>query len=193
MAVVAFDGFAPAGTDDRALVERVTRRDADALAELYDRYGRVVFGLLHQMLPSPEAAEEVCQDVFHRLWKAAGSYRGDRAAVRTWLLAIARNAAIDWRRTRGKRTERECELGPEALSMTGPKSVEDVVAERLRAERMRSLVATLPDEQRQCIELAFWCGLSQSEIALYTASPLGTVKSRVRLAMEKLRAGLAEA
>ncbi len=191
--MVAFDGFAPAGTDDRALVERMIRRDSDALAELYDRHGRVVFGLLHQMLPSPEAAEEVCQDVFHRLWKAAGSYRGDRGAVRTWLLAIARNAAIDWRRTRGKRTERECELGPEALSMTGPTSVEDVVAERLRAERMRSLIALLPDEQRQCIELAFWHGLSQSEIALHTASPLGTVKSRVRLAMEKLRAGLAEA
>ena len=193
MAAAAFDGFAPAGTDDRALIERMIRRDADALAELYDRHGRVVFGLLHQMLPSPEAAEEVCQDVFHRLWKAAGSYSGDRGAVRTWLLAIARNAAIDWRRTRGKRMERECELGAEALSMTGPKSVEDMVAEHLRAERMRSLVALLPDDQRQCIELAFWRGLSQSEIALHTASPLGTVKSRVRLAMEKLRAGLAEA
>lgn len=87
----------------------------------------------------------------------------------------------------------EAALGSDALSMTGPQSVEDAVAERLRAERMRSLVAGLPDEQRRCIELAFWGGLSQSEIAIRTASPLGTVKSRVRLAMEKLRAGLAEA
>ena len=184
-------GFAPARDDnDSLLVERMIQRDADALAELYDRYGRVVFGILHQMLPGPEAAEEVCQDVFHRFWRAAATYRGDRGAVRTWLLAIARNAAIDWRRTRGKRSEREAELGDEALSLPAPRSVEDLVGERMRAERMRALVADLPAEQRRCVELAFWGGLSQSEIALQTATPLGTVKSRIRLAMEKLRAGV---
>ena len=193
MALIAAARFAPGQLDDDRLVERMVRRDADALAELYDRYGRVVFGVLHQMLPGPEAAEEVCQDVFHRLWRAAGSYRGDRGPVRTWLLAITRNAAIDWRRTRGKRIERETELGTEALSLPTQQSVEDVVGERLRAERMRALVATLPAEQRRCIELAFWQGLSQSEIALQTETPLGTVKSRIRLAMEKLRAGLPDA
>ena len=182
--------FASVRDDDSTLVLRMIERDADALAELYDRYGRVVFGVLHQMLPGPEAAEEVCQDVFHRFWRAAASYRGDRGAVRTWLLAIARNAAIDWRRTRGKRSEREAELGDEALSMPAPRSVEDLVTGRLRAERMRALVAELPAEQRRCVELAFWGGLSQSEIALRTATPLGTVKSRIRLAMDKLRAGL---
>ena len=182
-------GFAPRDNDS-ALVERMIQRDADALAELYDRYGRVVFGILHQMLPGPEAAEEVCQDVFHRFWRAAATYRGDRGAVRTWLIAIARNAAIDWRRTRGKRSEREAELGEEALSLPAPRSVEDLVAERIRAERMRALVAELPPEQRRCVELAFWGGLSQTEIAAQTATPLGTVKSRIRLAMEKLRAGV---
>ena len=189
MAVLMAAGFAPRDNDS-ALVERMIQRDADALAELYDRYGRVVFGILHQMLPGPEAAEEVCQDVFHRFWRAAATYRGDRGAVRTWLLAIARNAAIDWRRTRGKRSEREAELGEEALSLATPRSVEEQVAERMRAERMRALVAELPPEQRRCVELAFWGGLSQSEIALQTATPLGTVKSRIRLAMEKLRAGV---
>ena len=189
MAVLMAAGFAPRDNDS-ALVERMIQRDADALAELYDRYGRVVFGILHQMLPGPEAAEEVCQDVFHRFWRAAATYRGDRGAVRTWLLAIARNAAIDWRRTRGKRSEREAELGEEALSLPAPRSVEEQVAERMRAERMRALVAELPPEQRRCVELAFWGGLSQSEIALQTATPLGTVKSRIRLAMEKLRAGV---
>jgi len=181
MAMIAAAAFAPDRVDDDMLVERMVRRDADALAELYDRYGRVVFGVLHQMLPGPEAAEEVCQDVFHRLWRAAGSY------------AIARNAAIDWRRTRGKRTEQETELGLEALSVPAQQSVEDLVGERLRAERMRALVATLPAEQRRCIELAFWQGLSQSEIAIQTETPLGTVKSRIHLAMEKLRAGLPDA
>ena len=190
MAVLMATGFAPARDNDSVLVERMIQRDADALAELYDRYGRVIFGILHQMLPGPEAAEEVCQDVFHRFWRAAASYRGERGAVRTWLIAIARNAAIDWRRTRGKRSEREAELGDEALSLPAQESVEDLVAERLRAERMRALVAELPAEQRRCVELAFWGGLSQTEIALQTATPLGTVKSRIRLAMEKLRAGV---
>lgn len=190
MAVFAAAQFASVRDDDGTLVERMVRRDADALAELYDRYGRIVFGVLHQMLPGPEAAEEVCQDVFHRFWRAAASYRGDRGAVRTWLLAIARNAAIDWRRTRGKRSERESELHDEAFSMPAPDSLEDLVADRMRAERMRSLVATLPAEQRRCVELAYWGGLSQSEIALQTGTPLGTVKSRMRLGLQKLRAEL---
>lgn len=190
MAVFATAQFAPIRDDDSTLVERMVGRDADALAELYDRYGRVVFGVLHQMLPGPEAAEEVCQDVFHRFWRAAASYRGDRGSVRTWLLSIARNAAIDWRRTRGKRSEREAELHEEAFSMPAPGSLEDLVSDRMRAERMRALVATLPAEQRRCVELAYWGGLSQSEIALQTGTPLGTVKSRMRLGLQKLRADL---
>src|SRR5207237_6017141 len=89
------------------LVERIAGGDADALGDLYDRYGRVAFGMLYRMLPGPEAAEEVAQDAFHAVWRRASSYRPERGAVRTWLLAICRNAAIDWRRTRGKRSERE--------------------------------------------------------------------------------------
>lgn len=180
----------PVSDDDSTLVGRMVDRDADALAELYDRYGRVVFGVLQRMLPGPEAAEEVCQDVFHRFWRSAASYRGDRGGVRTWLLAIARNAAIDWRRTRGKRVERDTALDG-ALPLAAAGSVEEVVGERLRAQRMRSLVATLPTEQRRCIELAYWGGLSQQEVAERTATPLGTVKSRIRLGMAKLRAELA--
>lgn len=190
MAAVTTLQYAPVDDDDSALVGRMVDRDADALAELYDRYGRVVFGLLHRMLPGPETAEEVCQDVFHRLWRAAASYQGDRGGVRTWLLAIARNAAIDWRRTRGKRVERDTALD-EALPLVALGTVEEIVAERLRAQRVRSLVAGLPGEQRRCIELAYWGGLSQQEVAERTATPLGTVKSRIRLGMAKLRAELA--
>jgi len=176
--------------DDAMLLNRVALRDADGLAELYDRYGRVVFAVLHRMLPDPEAAEEVCQDAFHRVWKAAGSYRGERGAARTWLLAIARNAAIDWRRTKGKRAERETALD-HASAFASPGSVEDTVHERLEAGRMRTLVEALPAEQRRCLELAYWGGLSQSEIAARTGAPLGTVKNRVRLGLEKLRAAMA--
>ncbi len=180
----------PAREDDSVLLARLAVREPDALAELYDRYGRTVFAVLCRMLPDPEAAEEVCQDAFQHVWRAAATYRGERGAVRTWLLAIARNAAIDWRRTRGRRTERETALD-DAFTLASPGSVEEVVDGRLQAQRMRALVAALPSEQRRCLELAYWGGFSQSEIAAKTGAPLGTVKSRMRLAMEKLRTSLA--
>lgn len=192
MAAIEANMRFPAREDDSALLARLASRESDALAELYDRYGRTVFAVLYRMLPDPEAAEEVCQDAFQHVWRAAASYRGDRGAVRTWLLAIARNAAIDWRRTRGKRIARETVLD-DAVGLASPGSVEEVVHGRLQAQRMRALVAALPDEQRRCLELAYWGGFSQTEIAVSTGAPLGTVKSRIRLGMDKLRASLASA
>ena len=176
---------ADAGEDGRAL-ERVAKGDADALGALYDRYGRVVFGVLYQMLGSPEAAEEVTQDAFHAVWRRARTYRAERGSVRVWLLAIARNAAIDWRRTKGKRQEREAAID-DAVALVEEVALEDRVLTTLRAERVRAAVATLPPEQREVLSLAFWSGLSQTEIAARTSVPLGTVKTRVRLGMAKLR------
>ncbi|MDQ6858601.1 MAG: sigma-70 family RNA polymerase sigma factor [Chloroflexota bacterium] len=173
---------------DTAVVARMVAGDPDALGELYDRYGRVVFGVISTMLRSPEAAEEVCQDAFHRLWRGAGSYRPDRGSVRTWLLTIARNAAIDWRRTKGTRVLRETELSPDVPTRAVP--VEDLVLENLRADRTRELLAGLPPDQRLCLTLAFWGGLSHREISAQSGVPLGTVKSRVRLGMGKLRSAL---
>src|SRR2546425_12281615 len=97
----------PDKADEVRLIERVADGDAEALGELYDRYGRVAFGVLYRMLPGPEAAEEVAQDAFHAVWRQARSYRADRGSVRTWLLAICRKPAIDLRGTRGKRSEGE--------------------------------------------------------------------------------------
>lgn len=174
-----------AGEDARWL-GRVVQGDADALGALYDRYGRVVFGVLCQMLGSPEAAEEVAQDAFHAVWRRARTYRAERGSVRAWLLAIARNAAIDWRRTRGKRQARDAAID-EAVALVEEVAVEDRVITTLRAERVRAAVAMLPPEQREVLSLAFWSGLSQTEIAARTSVPLGTVKSRVRLGMAKLR------
>ena len=171
---------------DGALVARIARGDPAALGELYDRHGRTVFGALYRMLGAPEAAEEVAQDTFHSVWRRAGTYRADRGSVRTWLLAIARNAAIDWRRTKGKRTDREAAID-EAAELVEEIRVDDRVIASLRAERVRAAVASLPAEQRVVLTLAFWSGLSQSEIATRTSTPLGTVKSRVRLGMAKLR------
>jgi RNA polymerase sigma-70 factor (ECF subfamily) len=177
--------------DDVRLVERIAAGDAEALGELYDRYGRVAFGVLYRMLPGPEAAEEVAQDAFHSVWREARSYRADRGAVRTWLLAICRNAAIDWRRTRGKRSEREVAIDT-AADLLADVPVDERVVTALRAERVRAAVSELPMEQREVLTLAFWGGYSQSEIAARTNTPLGTVKSRVRLAMNKLRERLVE-
>ena len=172
--------------DDGALVARIARGDPTALGTLYDRHGRTVFGALYRMLGAPEPAEEVAQDTFHAVWRRAGTYRADRGSVRTWLLAIARNAAIDWRRTKGRRTDREAIID-EAAELVEEIRVDDRVIASLRAERVRAAVASLPAEQRIVLSLAFWSGLSQSEIATRTRTPLGTVKSRVRLGMSKLR------
>jgi RNA polymerase sigma-70 factor (ECF subfamily) len=181
---------AHAGEDGQWLGQ-VARGDADALGALYDRYGRVVFGVLYQMLGSPEAAEEVTQDAFHAVWRRAHTYRAERGSVRVWLLAITRNAAIDWRRTKGKRLERDATID-EAAALVEETALEDRVITSLGAERVRAAVAALPPEQRLVLSLAFWSGLSQSEIAARTSVPLGTVKTRVRLGMAKLRERLVE-
>jgi RNA polymerase sigma-70 factor (ECF subfamily) len=181
---------AKAAEEDEQLLERIAGMDPTAIRELYDRYGRTLFGVLYRMLGDPEAAEEVAQDAFHAVWRQARTYRNDRGSVRTWLLAIGRNAAIDWRRTKGRRIERETVI-EQAAELVIESRVEDRVIAGLQAARVRAAVETLPDEQRTAVSLSFWGGLSQSEIAERTGTPLGTVKSRVRLGMAKLRDRLA--
>src|SRR5438094_8689231 len=121
------------------LIERIAAGDAEALVELYDRYGRVAFGVLFRMVASPEAAEEVTQDAFHSVWRQARSYRAERGSVRTWLLAICRNAAIDWRRTKGKRLERETMIDAAAELLSDAK-VDERVVDSIRAEHVRAVV-----------------------------------------------------
>lgn len=174
---------------DADVVRRIGDGDAEALGELYDRYGRVVFAVIYRMVASPEAAEEVTQDVFHAIWLRARTYRSDKGAVRGWLLTIARNAGIDWRRSKVSRLAREAPI-ENAAELPDEMRVDERVSIRLRDERVRAVVSALPEEQRQVLDLAFWGGLSQTEIATKTGIPLGTVKSRVRLAMIKLRDGL---
>jgi len=175
---------------DRALVARVAARDADALGDLYDRYGRMVFGVLRALLPNPEAAEEVIQDAFHALWRSASVYSESRGSVRTWLLAIARNAAIDWQRTKGRRARRESALDA-AKDIRDPLAEELVERVALRSQ-VRAALEALPREQCEVLVLAYYGGLTQTEIATRTGAPLGTVKSRARLAMSQLRRTLAE-
>ena len=145
--------------------------------------------MLNALLPSPEAAEEVVQDAFHSVWRRARDYDASRGSVRTWLLAIARNAAIDWLRTRGKRGERERPL--EEVSERADPAAEALVERAVRGDRVRAALAALPPEQREVIVLAYYLGYTQEEIARRTQAPVGTVKGRARLAMTKLREALA--
>jgi RNA polymerase sigma-70 factor (ECF subfamily) len=162
---------------------------ADALADLYDRHAGIVFGLARRIVLRPEDAEEVVQDVFAQVWRQAPRYAGERASVAGWLVMLTRARAIDRLRARRARPDEDRGEAPSAalpLSSADP----DPEAATLSAEQVRqvgSVFATLPDPQRVLLGLAYFEGLSHSEIAARTGVPLGTVKTRIRSAMETLR------
>ena len=180
--------------DDATLIRLIVRADADALSELYDRYSRLVFGLALSTVGDHGAAEEITLDVFTRVWEKASTYRGEHGRVTTWLTSIARHRSIDILRRRGARAEAQSiewtELMPEAEpSVNGP---EEAVELRMQRQRLRAALAQLPPEQRQVLTLAYFRGYTHSEIAEALGQPLGTVKTRIRLAMQKLRESLQE-
>lgn len=172
---------------DVAAVDRTAGGDADALAVLYDRHARVVFSLAVRILGDPAEAEEVVQEVFAQAWRQAGRYDPARAPVVAWLLMMTRSRAIDRRRAR--------QASPVADTRRGaPPDVPDAAALQdarvLSADqvgRLRRALLALPLAQRLPIELAYYEGLSQSEIAEQLEQPLGTVKTRIRLGLQKLR------
>jgi RNA polymerase sigma-70 factor (ECF subfamily) len=177
--------------DDESLVRRIVQAQPGALSELYDRYGRLVFSLALHTVGDAATAEEVTQDVFLRVWERAGQYRADQAKVSTWLTSIARHRAIDQLRRQGVRAEAqsvswdEVEAEPQVELVTGSPQHEVELA--IRRAEVRAAVAQLPDEQKQVLALAYFQGYTQSEIAAALGLPLGTVKTRIRLAMDKLR------
>jgi RNA polymerase sigma-70 factor (ECF subfamily) len=171
-------------------VRAVAAGDRDALAALWDRFAPVLLGLARRVLKDPADAEEVVQEVFLHLWRQAGRYDPTRSSLSTWLALVTRSRAIDRLRTRGvvDRTHAavQAEAGPVHASGEGASRV--LHGERRR--RVRDELAGLPEEQRQVLELAFFEGLTQREIAERTGIPLGTVKTRTLLAMKKLRTAL---
>ena len=178
----------PVRLGDDALLLAIQRRDEAALAALYDRYGRLAYGLAYRLLGERGGAEDVVQEAFLAVWRHAARYRPERGGARSWLLAIVHNAAIDRRRGRLKREATALRLDPAAVGLEG--DIEETfaaVAEGIRAEHVRRALADLPVEQRQAIELAYFGGLTHQEIAERTGTPLGTVKSRLRLGLQKLR------
>jgi RNA polymerase sigma-70 factor (ECF subfamily) len=162
--------------------------DDAALGTLYDRYGRLAFGVAYRVLEERGAAEDAVQDAFLAVWQRATSYHQERGSVRGWLLTIARNAAIDRRRGRHAWALSDTPLDDVAFRLTT--EAEDPFATAVAAvdaEQVRQALAALPSEQRQVIELAYDGGLTHHEIADRVGIPLGTVKGRVRLGLQRLR------
>lgn len=173
--------------DDRGLIARIESRDADALALLYDRHSARLFGLAQRILGDTGEAEEVLQEVFLHVWKAAATFDASRGPVLAWLLVATRSRSID--RLRSRRPGRSAGVRsldevPEAASH---EDIEADAAGREWEARCRAAIAELPEDQRRALELAYFEGLTHQEIAQHTATPLGTVKTRVRLGLMKLR------
>jgi RNA polymerase sigma-70 factor, ECF subfamily len=161
--------------------------DEAALSTLYDRYSAMLFGMLMRILRDQQAAEEVLQDLFLQLWRNAAQFDAGRGSLPAWLMVIGRNRAISRLRGRRDREVLEEKEGDYANTFASSQNIED---ETVRAELARNIsaaLAQLPDEQRQAVELAYFEGMTQSEIANRTGTPLGTVKTRVRTAMQTLR------
>lgn len=171
--------------DDRELLQAIARQDADALVALFDRYNRLAFGLAYRILGDAFVAEEVVQDAFMSIWRNAASYDLSRGTVRTWLLTIVRNRAIDQLRGRFGRSQSDIDLDTVAPILAAPDLWDDVLTE-IQAVDVRAALKGLPEEQRVAIELAYFEGLTHAEIAERLGIPLGTVKSRLRLGLQKL-------
>lgn len=174
----------PDERNDAELVQLVAADDTDALRVLYERYGSIVFGMAQRLLGDRQLAEECTQDVFVALWRNAAKYEPGRAMVSTWLIGIARNRAIDLVRRRAARP-----ADPYGEIWQGDESPDsaDLVVATDRAQRVAAAVAELPAPQREALTLAYFEGLSHSEIAERLHVPLGTVKGRIRLALDRLR------
>ena len=175
---------------DADLLGGVARGDEASLAALYDRYHVLAFSLALRVVNDRGRAEDVVQDAFLSVWRKAGSYSEGRGSVKTWLTSIVRNRAIDLVRAR-RESDGDDEAVLLTLKDTSPGVVEQVTAS-LDRETVREALAQLPLEQRRAITMAYFEGLSHSEIAELTALPLGTVKSRIRLAMHRLQALLVD-
>jgi RNA polymerase sigma-70 factor (ECF subfamily) len=178
----------PAARSDEEVMAALAFGQSEALAELYDRYGRLAHWLAYQCLRNNPVAEDVVQDVFVAIWPNAAHFDPDRGTVRAWLLASVRHRCIDLQRSRPGPVPLELDADQGALE-----PVDDVwerVVPKIDAEEVRRVIVTLPIDQRTTVYLAYYLGLTHSQIAARLQIPLGTVKSRLRLAFDKLRVSL---
>lgn len=171
---------------DAALIDKIVARDEAALAALYDRYAAMLSSVLNRILRDSQAAEEILQDTFFQLWRSAARFDASRGSLAGWLLVMARNRAIS--RLRRRNPTAGDELGENTVVLR--LNLESSVAQQQLLGRVKSALENLPAEQRACVELAYFEGLTHTEIAQRTGDPLGTVKTRLRSAVESLKRNL---
>jgi RNA polymerase sigma-70 factor (ECF subfamily) len=178
--------------DDRNLAERLKRREPAALAKLYDSYGKIAFSLIYRIVRDVGVAEDLVQETFLRVWNRAQGFDAARGALGPWLLAVARNRAIDYIRSSGGKMARGALDLEYAEHPSAFVNFESDLLTRDREMRVRKAVDRLNENQRHVIELAYFEGLSQAEMAERMGQPLGTVKTWVRTALKNLREELGE-
>ena len=175
--------------DDETLLQLIAQKNENALGELYDRFGRLTYSIALNSLGDPALAEEITQDVYLRVWNGAEGYRASLGKVTTWIVSITRNRSIDEVRRRNVRPEAH-QVPWETQETDYPDRSMDIEEDIELSEqrvRIRNAVALLPEEQRRALALAYFQGYSHNEIAELLSEPLGTVKTRIRLAMKKLK------
>lgn len=183
------DDHEEAQQDDAAILRQIVARDPRSMELLYDRYGGVAYALALRVLRDPGAAEDVVQEAFFNIWRQGTSYDTARGTVRTWLLTVVHHRAIDRVRSIQAKTRGDVAIDS-VLFLQAKEDTWATVSAGLESERIRAAVATLPPEQRQVVEMAYFAGLTHVEIAERVGIPLGTVKGRMRLAVDKLRDAL---
>jgi RNA polymerase sigma-70 factor (ECF subfamily) len=170
---------------DTALLARIRSGDETAMADLYDRYSGIVYGVALRVLGSTAAAEDVLQEVFLQLWRNPDAFDANRGRLAAWLSVITRNRAIDHLR------KRQPEEDIADLPISTGVNLEDEAANRLAVEKVRNVLGRIPQDQRRLLEMAFFEGMTHSEIAGKTGEPLGTVKTRIRAGLLTLRKAFA--
>jgi RNA polymerase sigma-70 factor (ECF subfamily) len=182
----------PIAADDVSLLNRIAQHDQDALSLFYDRYARIVYGLAFKSLRSVEESEEVVLDVFAQVWRIAERYDARKGKADAWLFTLARSRILD-RLRKLRRVASLPLVSVDAVEIQPKADCVDLFEEASIRERRSKVVAalqTLPKEQRTVLELAYYQGLTQSEIAVQTGLALGTVKTRIRLGLNKLKAAV---
>jgi RNA polymerase sigma-70 factor (ECF subfamily) len=170
---------------DEALVALIARGDEDALAELYERIGRIAYGLALRVLRDERHAEDAVQEAFLQVWRSAATFRAERAKASTWVLTLVHRRAVDLVR-REERRQADPMTDDVALG-AAPEDTEEAAWLRFERERVQAALRELPDVQREALELAYYGGFSQSELAERLGVPLGTIKSRMFAGLSRLR------
>ena len=180
------------GLEDRQIIHRITLDDQAALEALYGRYSTAVYSLAMYMLKQEALAEDATQETFLNIWLKASSFNADRGQPKSWIMSVAHHKIVDLIRSRRRTSYMTDPGGDETLQLlpSGQASTEEQVEQTLQRERIVQAMSLLPGAQREVVMLAYFEGYSQSEMAEKLGQPLGTIKTRVRLAMQKLRSAL---